>query len=100
MMLVPAHSLSGLKALLKLIFRLNRAERYLEGSGQECGAVIVRKGERLFFGQIKFTVRGVVAHIAAGRLAAQPFAHVAFRGAGALRKFRGSLMTARRQSFI
>src|SRR2546421_8498698 len=100
MMLVPAHSLSSFEALLKLIFRLNRAERYLEGSGQECGAVIVRKGERLFFGQIKFTVRGVVAHVAPRRLTAQPFAYVTLRSAGAFRKLRGCLVSARGQSFV
>src|SRR5258707_11671075 len=99
-MLVPTQSLPGLESLFHLVLRLNRSERRLEGTRQEGGAVVIGQDKRLFLGQIKFATRGVVAHVTAGRLAAEPLAHVALGCVGALRQFRRGLVSAGRQSFV
>ena len=100
MMLVPAHSFAGFEALFQLIFGLNRSQGHLEGSGQKCGTVIISQRESLLFTQIKFSAWRVVAHVPAGRLAAQPFPHVTFCSAGALRQLGRRLAPAGRQAFI
>ena len=48
----------------------------------------------------EFAVGGIVGNVTAGGLVAEPFADVAFRSAGFLGEFSGSLRAARSEGFV
>jgi hypothetical protein len=100
MMLVPAHAFAGLEALGQLLFGSRRCQRALKRTRKKRGAVFVGHRECLLFAQMKFLGGRIICDIASGRLRRKPFAHVAFRGARALREFRRSLRTAGGEFFV
>src|SRR5580700_6551087 len=97
---MPTQSLPRLESLGKGFLCLDRSERRLKRSRHERGAVVVRHRERLFLAEVKFLRWGVVRHVPAGGLSAQPFANVAFRRPRAFRQFCSALRTARRKAFV
>jgi hypothetical protein len=100
MVLMPAHTLSGLESFRELLLGFCSSEGHLKCSRQEDRAGFVGHRKSLFFAEVEFASRRVVGDVAAGGLCAQPLAYIAFGGAGALGKFRGSLRSAGRKSFV
>lgn len=66
-----------------------RAERYLEAPADERRAGLVGERRGLLCGERVAAADRVVVDVAACRLSAEPFAHVALRGPGPLGQLRG-----------
>src|SRR5579884_2433496 len=99
-MLVPAEALTGLEPFGQLLFRARGSQRHLERARHEAGTCFVRHGESLLIRKVELGIGCVVSHIAPGCLGAEPFANVAFRGAGALGKLGRGLPAAGGKRFV
>ena len=82
--LVPADAGPAAERLGDLRLVAHGGRHQLEGAGEERRAVLVGERDRVLGGQRVAAV--LVGHVAAGGLRAQPLAHVALAGAGALRE--------------
>jgi hypothetical protein len=81
--LVPAEAVAGPEAFGDLRLVLGHRRDDLERAGHERRAALVGERHRLLGWQAERPVGGVVLHVAARRLVAQPFADVALLGVGA-----------------
>ena len=95
--LVPAHPGAGAERLGDARLGLQRAEREHERAGNIHGAVRVGQRERLLFGHRVGLRGGVVLHVPASRLPAQPFGDIPRAGPGPPGELFGARRTRRQR---
>src|SRR2546430_16725770 len=88
---MPADAGTGPERLDDLLLRPERTERELECTGRENGPVRVGQREGLLRCQGVAPGLRVVLHVAASRLAAEPFVDVPGGGAGVLGELAGQI---------
>ena len=79
-MLMPAHSIAGLKCLTNFRFIQHRRGDDLVSSGNKCRTVLHRQRQSLFVRQREFARLWVEGDVTPGRLGREPFPDIALGG--------------------
>ncbi len=100
MAIAPGNSFSGPERSGDFFLVEPQGSRDVPGRREEQRAVLVGQHEGLFRREFIGLAGGVVPHVSSGRLAVQPFAHVAFRAFGASCDFPCAQRTGTGHRFV